>query len=247
MALAAGSSALNQVQERVRDSKMPRTAKRPLPSGKLRLSSAIIFLGLALSVGFATLWYLSTPLLWLGVAAVVSYNGLYTMWWKNHWAYAAIPGAIPGALPILMGYAASSGEVWSPGGLFMFAVLFFWQMPHFWVLAIRYAPDYEAGGVPTLPVAQGPQVTVRQIEIWCLGYVALALGGSVFLRLGSVYHAISIATSVWLLRELYIYSRQPTNERWLRFFLSVNATLLLYTGGVVADLWSIHLIEWIKV
>ena len=122
--LASGSSALNQWQEREIDALMPRTAGRPLPSGKLSPQKVLIFVFLTLTSGLALLAFLSSELLLLGLLAVLLYNGLYTLWWKRHWAYAAVPGAIPGAIPILMGHVAANGKITSPSGLYLFFILF---------------------------------------------------------------------------------------------------------------------------
>ena len=239
--LASGSSALNQIQEREIDAQMPLTAKRPLPSGTLQLWEAWTFVGVTGIGGLVILNSLGRPLLWLGFASVISYNGLYTLWWKKHWAFAAVPGAVPGALPILMGYAAADGRVLAPGGLYLFAILFFWQMPHFWVLALRYRKDYAQGGFPTLPVALGSDVTVRQIVIWGLGYVAIALMAPLFIGLHHIYLVLAILTSAKVLWELFAFAREPESKRWLHFFLWVNFSLILYIAAAALDHWSMHL------
>jgi heme o synthase len=100
--LASGSSALNQYQERHIDQEMPRTAQRPLPSGRMTPREVLAFVVVTLSLGLLLLWQVSGEVFMLGVLAIAFYNGLYTIWWKRRWAYAAIPGAIPGALPVLM-------------------------------------------------------------------------------------------------------------------------------------------------
>jgi len=241
--LGSGSSALNQVQERHIDAQMPRTARRPLPSGRISLAHAVIFSFGGIAGGVVLLGWLDPRLAILGLIAVVSYNALYTLWWKKKMAYAAVPGAIPGALPILMGYLSASGELFAPGGIYLFAILFFWQMPHFWVLALKYSDDYAQGGIPTLPVAHGSGVTVKQIVIWCLAYVALALGAPLFFPVGSVYLSLTVAMSLKLLWELYAFTKAPESKKWLHFFLWVNFSLIAYVGGVVADLWSIYLIR----
>ena len=123
--LASGSSALNQLQEVPSDAKMPRTSKRPLPSGRISKTGAAVFIGIFLILGLFLLAKLSMTELWLGVLAIVCYNGFYTLWWKRHWAYAAVPGAIPGALPILMGHVAVTQDLWAPGGIYLFFILFF--------------------------------------------------------------------------------------------------------------------------
>jgi protoheme IX farnesyltransferase len=242
MLLASGSSALNQVQERHEDAAMPRTARRPLPSGRITFGQAVAFVLICLIGGLAVLRYLGLPLALLGALAVISYNGLYTRWWKRRWSFAAVPGAVPGALPVLMGYAAASGQVFAPGGLYLFFLLFFWQMPHFWVLALKYRADYEQGGFPTLPVTHGTPVTVSQIVIWCLGYIGLATLAPLFLGVGAIYGLIAFAVSlklVWVLRK---FVREPESRHWLGFFLWVNFSLVIYIAAAVADLWSVYLI-----
>jgi protoheme IX farnesyltransferase len=240
--LASGSSALNQYQERHIDAEMPRTAKRPLPSGRLSGAQVLAFISAALLAGLILLSQISPTLLGLGIAAVVFYNVLYTLWWKRHWAYAAIPGAIPGALPILMGHVAAQGELLAPGGIYLFFMLFYWQMPHFWVLALKFEDDYRQGGIPTLPVARGTAVTVSQIVIWCLAYVGLALIAPLFLKTHVVYLVIAIAVSTQVLWELRSFVRAPDHAKaWLRFFLWINFSLILYIAAAAVDLWSIYL------
>ena len=156
-------------------------------------------------------------------------------------AYAAIPGAIPGSLPILIGYIAAGNAVWDVRGLYLFAILFFWQMPHFWVLALKYSNDYDQGGFPTLPVARGNHVTRFQITLWCLAYAALGLLSVLFFQTGILGLAGSLLTSVWLLAELIRFLRHPEQKTWLRFFLSINFSLIVYLAVISIDLWSIYL------
>lgn len=250
--VASGSSALNHWQDREMDAKMPRTAKRPIPSGRISERHALIFSFVTIVVGLAVLAWLSWKLFTLGAIAVFSYNVLYTLWWKRTMPFAAVPGAIPGALPILMGYVSATDELFARGGVYLFFLLFFWQMPHFWVLALRFTDDYAKGSVPTLPVARGSDVTVRQIVLWCLAYCALALGAPLFFPVGSIYLAIAMITCGALLWELRSFSKagdriaDPGSKFWLRFFLWVNFSLITFIGGIVIDLWSIYLIRHIK-
>ncbi|MBS1961584.1 MAG: protoheme IX farnesyltransferase [Bdellovibrionales bacterium] len=252
LGVAAGSSALNHWQDREMDARMPRTAKRPIPSGRISEGHALAFAFGAMAIGLSLLALLSWKLVALAALAIFSYNVLYTLWWKRTMPFAAVPGALPGALPILMGYAAADGNVLTPGGIYLFAILFFWQMPHFWVLALRFTDDYAKGGVPTLPVAHGTRLTVGQIVVWCLAYCALALGAPLFIRVGAMYLAVAIAVSAKILWELRAFARagdeiaNPGSKLWLRFFLWVNFSLIGYVGGVVADLWSVYLIRHVK-
>lgn len=239
--LALGSGALNQIQEKEEDSQMDRTKTRPLPSGRISVRTAWWSTFILFFIGCLLLSFVSKPVLILGVLAVISYNVLYTMWWKRKMAYAAIPGAIPGSLPILIGYVAAGNAVLDVRGLYLFAILFFWQMPHFWVLALKYSNDYDQGGFPTLPVARGNHVTRFQITVWCLAYAALGLLSVLFFQTGILGLAGSLLTSVWLLAELIRFLRQPEQKTWLRFFLSINFSLIVYLAVISFDLWSIYL------
>jgi protoheme IX farnesyltransferase len=239
--LALGSGALNQIQEHQEDALMERTRSRPIPSGRISLSFAWTLSILLFAFGLALLHFVSLPVLILGAFAVISYNGLYTMWWKRKLAFAAIPGAIPGAIPILIGFQAAVGDLTDLRGYYLFAILFFWQMPHFWVLALKYSNDYDQGGFPTLPVAKGSEVTRFQITLWCLAYAAIGLLSVFFFPTGIPGVIGSLLVSAWLLFELHRFLKQPEKKSWLRFFLSVNFSLLLYLFAISADLWSILL------
>lgn len=239
--LALGAGALNQIQEREEDAQMDRTKKRPLPSGRLTLRFAAVLTFALILFGAALLSLVSIPVLALGIFAVVSYNGLYTLWWKRKMAFAAVPGAIPGALPILIGFQAAVRDMADIRGYYLFAILFFWQMPHFWVLALKYSQDYERGGFPTLPVALGNQVTRFQITLWCLAYAGIGLLSVLFFPTGIIGMVGSLVTSSWLIYELVRFLKQPEQKTWLRFFLSINFSLLLYLLVISADLWSIFL------
>jgi protoheme IX farnesyltransferase len=240
-ALALGAGAMNQIQEREEDAQMARTRTRPLPSGRISLLlAASLTLGL-FTLGCLLLSWVSVPVLALGIAAVISYNGLYTLWWKRKMAFAAIPGAIPGALPILIGFEAAVNNLRDLRGYYLFAILFFWQMPHFWVLALKYSKDYDQGGFPTLPVAKGTSVTRFQIVLWCLAYVGIGLLSPLFFPVGILGIMGSILTGTWLIYELIRFSTHPEQKTWLRFFLSINFSMILYLFVISADLWSVLL------
>jgi protoheme IX farnesyltransferase len=193
-----------------------------------------------LTLGFILLLKLDDSLFFLGLIAVIFYNGFYTLWWKRNWSHAAIPGAIPGALPILMGYTSSSGNLFDPAGLYLFAVLFFWQMPHFWVLALHYQKDYAKGGFPTLPVKYGTGITLNQIIIWCLCYLQLAIIAPLFIRVKWVYLIPSFLVAAKVAWELDGFVKNPDGKKWLHFFLWVNISLIIFLTTAVADLWIIY-------
>ncbi len=240
--VAAGSSALNQVQERALDARMPRTQSRPLVSGALSLKQALVFIGMCFAIGLPMLAWTEVKALWLGLLAIVTYNGLYTLMWKKKLPFAAVPGALPGALPVWMGFVAAEPSYTQPMGVFIFLILFYWQMPHFWVLAYRYQDDYALGNIPTLPVATDRETTMKHIFLWLLGYIALIIGAPTFLKLGIPYLVTALGTSIWLFVMWREYRKNPDGKSWIRFFLAINFSLLLVYGGVITDLWTTPLI-----
>jgi heme o synthase len=173
--IASGTAALNQWWEREADARMPRTQKRPLPSGRLTERKAMWF-GIALSVlGFAELWLGANPLTAiLGAFTLASYLFIYTPM-KQRTPHSTTVGAIPGAMPPVIGYAAAHGGLtWE--ALTLFAILFLWQFPHFYSIAWLYREDYGKAGIKMLPVVdETGERTARQILIYALVLAPVSL------------------------------------------------------------------------
>ncbi len=163
--LSAGSSALNQYQERELDARMTRTKNRPIPSGLITPTGAgIAALGLLFSG--ATLLYLSsTAAFWLGLINIALYNGLYTPL-KTKTLFSIIPGALVGAVPPLMGWSAAGGWLLHPNILFVAFFMFLWQIPHFWLLITIYGKEYEQAGFSTISQHFSHQQVKRIVFIW---------------------------------------------------------------------------------
>ncbi|MBI3534276.1 MAG: protoheme IX farnesyltransferase [Deltaproteobacteria bacterium] len=242
--LSTGASAFNQYQERNLDSKMHRTAHRPLVCKTVSPHMALGFSVFCICLGAFILAIIDLKICFLGLLALFFYNGLYTLWFKKNSAFAAVPGAIPGALPILMGYSSSNGQVFSLGGIYLFFLLFFWQMPHFWTLAIKYKTDYERGDIPTLPVVYGNKITQNHIVLWCLAYIGLSLGAPLFLKVGSLYLCVAFLMCFKIVYELNRFLKLSDDKRWLRFFLWVNFSLIIFIASAVADFWSVKLFRY---
>jgi len=236
--LSSGSLALNQVQEYKLDRKMKRTATRPVASGKITPAAAGILAAGLLIVGLNRLYDLSPLAAGLGLLTVVLYNGVYTYIWKPKWIYAAVPGAIPGALPVTMGYAAVNPDIFNSESVYLFLILFLWQMPHFWALAIRFKDDYAEGGVPTLPVALGMDRTFYQMGMYTLLYSGVALASPFFIRTSWIYILLVVPFSIKLLTEFRIYHKNRAEKGWLRFFMWVNVSVLVYLFVPVVDKWN---------
>lgn len=172
--VSAGSCVLNHVMEHDHDREMKRTMFRPIPSGKIRLSSALMF-GVALAVAGLGLLVAAQPLTAaLALLTAVLYLAVYTPL-KRRTQVATLIGGVPGALPPLGGYATVSGTIGLEAGV-LFMILFLWQMPHFLSLAWMYRKDYERGGFPMLTVLDGSGIVVaRHIVIYTLMLMLFSL------------------------------------------------------------------------
>jgi protoheme IX farnesyltransferase len=237
MLLSCGASALNQVQERRRDALMARTAGRPLPSGRLSVAQGSLFAVLGIAAGAALLWLAVGPTAGaLGVLAAVFYNGVYTPWLKVHSPFAAVPGAVPGALPPVIGWVAGGGSIGDAGAVILFGILFLWQMPHFWALALRYRADYSAGGFPMVSEAVGVDGTARLILVYAFGLTALSLAAPTFGLGGPVSLVAAAVLGYRLIRLATRFARHPEDQRgWLALFLFSNVYLLLLFVALVGE------------
>jgi protoheme IX farnesyltransferase len=184
---AAGASVLNQYLERDFDKLMPRTKDRPLPAGHVEPWHALLF-GTALgTLGVAYLALLVNPLTaFIGFATLASYVWVYTPL-KRRTTLNTVIGAVPGALPPVMGFTAVAGAL-SPEALALFGILFFWQLPHFLAIAILYRKDYAAGGFLMLPVVdESLDLTSRQILLWGAALVPVSLLPTMLGMSGALY------------------------------------------------------------
>lgn len=236
--LSSGSLALNQVQEYKLDQKMPRTANRPIASGRLSPLAGGVLSFSFLFAGSHLLFEVSTISAILGWVTVILYNGVYTYYWKPKWVYAAVPGAIPGALPVTIGYAATNPDIWNSESVYLFLIMFLWQMPHFWALALRFKDDYKSGDVPTLPAALGVEKTLYQMVLYTYVYVGLAIASPWFIQTGWFYIFIVIPMSLLVLRETRKFYKAQGQTGWLRYFMLVNISVLFYVFVPVIDKWN---------
>ncbi len=148
--LASGASALNQIQEREIDALMERTRDRPLPTGGISIRHALMYCAILLASGMALLMTASVtlpPL--LGLLAIVLYNGIYTPL-KQRTAWAVLPGGLVGTIPPAIGWSYAGGDIVDPVILSVCAFMYLWQVPHFWLLVMKYSADYRRAGLPTL-------------------------------------------------------------------------------------------------
>jgi len=239
--LSAGSFAINQAQESHIDASMPRTKLRPIPSGRISAAQAwTLGIGFVAIGAFAAI-LVNQTVLWLGLATVFLYNVPYTLWWKKKWAFGAVPGAIPGATPVLIGYAANDPNIFMPEPVYLFLLMFLWQMPHFWSLAIRFKSDYDKGGIPVLPLRVGTERTLYHMALYLFAYIATAAAAPFFTSARWGYAFLVLPLSGIVLWQFLKYFKSVYNSeaksRWLAFFLWTNLSILVFLASPVVDRW----------
>lgn len=225
--VAAGTNALNQYVEREHDAKMKRTRHRPLPAGRIAPRAALVFASAIAIIGSVYLWIAVNPLTSiLGAFTLTSYIFVYTPI-KRVSTACTIIGAIPGAIPPLMGWTAATNAL-SLGGWIVFAILFFWQLPHFMAISWMYREDYGRAGFRMLSVEDNDGASVARQAI---GYSVLLLAVSVLpqiFRLGGWPYTVAaalfglalVAASIAFRNE-----RSPRNAR--RLFMFSNVYLIV--------------------
>src|SRR3954451_3876910 len=201
--LAAGAaSALNCYIDRDIDQLMRRTKRRPLPAHSVTPRAVLIF-GLTLAVVSVVLMGAFTNWLATGLtaAAIFYYDVVYTLWLKRRTPANTFWGGVCGAAPVIIGWAAVTGSV-APMGWALFAVVFFWQMPHFYALAIKYKDDYARAGVPMLPVVRAVARVNFEIALYTVLTVAASLAAWP-LGLGVIYGVTALITGALFLGEAF--------------------------------------------
>jgi heme o synthase len=239
--LAAGAAnVFNCYFDRDIDRLMHRTQKRPLPTGEITPRAALIF-GAVLTVSSIVLLAATTTLLAAALAAgaIFYYAVLYTMVFKRHTRRSTEFGGVPGAAPVLIGWAAVTGSLAWPA-VVVFGIVFCWQMPHFWALAMRFKDDYARAAVPMLPVVTTAVSVGRQIVAWTWATVAVSLllwplADDYGIGLG--YTLAAVGLGAWFIVEAHRLHRRITREAETRpmqlFHVSISYLALLSVAIVV--------------
>ena len=218
-ALAAGSAnAINCYIDRDIDELMTRTRRRPLPAHEVDPENALVF-GLALGVvSFAWLTIFANLLAaFLALLAIAFYVVVYTLLLKRSTPQNIVIGGAAGALPPVIGWAAVTGNIALPA-LFLFLIVFYWTPPHFWALALRLSRDYEAAGVPMLPVVKGVRETNRQIVLYTVLLVVLTLVFAMVAGMGLVYTAGAVVLGALFLRQAWMLWRDGSGAGAVRLY-----------------------------
>jgi protoheme IX farnesyltransferase len=226
--LACGSCALNQYQEREIDQRMERTKSRPIPSGRLSHENALcISIGWILSGALLLLFEAGDLALALGLFAVLWYNLIYTPL-KQKTAFAAVPGALVGAIPPVLGWVAGGGKILDPriGGIALF--FFIWQVPHFWLLLLDSSKDYENAQLPSITQFFSTRQIKRIVFIWLLstGVSALTIPSFGLIHFRSVLLFLLVATSWFIWEAIQFFRSSPRKSTLKIAFMKLNAYAL---------------------
>lgn len=236
--VASGASAINQWLERDSDARMLRTCKRPLPAGRLTLAEAFVFgLMLALLGAVYLLLTMPTPLpALLAALTFASYIAVYTPL-KRVTTLNTVIGAVPGAMPPLIGYAAVRGELGNEAWT-LFAILFVWQIPHFLAIAWMYREDYARASLRMLPVVD-PQgtVTARQLVLYCLALIPTGLMPVLVGGAGWVYGIGSTLLAIYFLRSAISFARRRDDASAKKAMRASLLYLPLVLLLLVLDRW----------
>ncbi len=245
IALGAGAAgALNQWYEADLDAKMKRTARRPLPAGRMDRQTALHF-GVGLSVFSVILMDLAANHLAAAILAlsILFYVIVYTVWLKRRTAQNIVIGGAAGAFPPLIGWVAATGDV-SALPLLLFAIIFLWTPPHFWALSLFVKSDYANAGVPMLPVVAGVTTTRRHIALYTLPMIAAAVAPWALGLTGWIYGTAAIAlNAVFLILALAVLANRATEPAGMKPEKRLFAFSILYLfalfAALVADRWII--------
>lgn len=227
--LAAGASALNQYQERAIDARMERTMLRPLPARVISPSRALSLALLLIFAGLSVLAFACGKVpAFLGIIALVWYNGVYTHL-KRVTAFAAVPGAVVGMIPPVIGWTASGGRLADPRLLIVCLLFFLWQVPHFWLQVLHHGEEYEEAGLPSLSKVLGKKQIARITFIWICSTAVASLLLPLYGNLTSplLYYPLLIAAIWMMVKGINLLTAQRTPALSLSAFRHLNIFIFI--------------------
>jgi heme o synthase len=232
---AGGAAAVNHYWDRDIDAQMARTATRPVPSGRVRPRSALIY-GLVLAALSFLLLATTVNLLsaCLALSGFLGYVFVYTIWLKRSTPQNIVIGGAAGAVPPLVGWAAVTGGL-EPAALYLFAIVFYWTPPHFWALSLLMKDEYARVGVPMMPVVHGEAETRRQIVLYTGLLVVLTMLPVVFGFFGAIYAVAAVVLGGAFVALSVRLQRLADRRSALRTYLYSLAYLALLFCAMVVD------------
>jgi protoheme IX farnesyltransferase len=232
---AGGAGAVNHAYDRDIDARMARTADRPVPAGRVSARAATVFgfVLVVLSVIELSVWVNPLAAV-LSFCGFVGYTLVYTVWLKRRTPQNIVIGGAAGAVPPLVGWAATTGGL-DGMAVYLFAIVFFWTPPHFWALSLLMKGEYERVGVPMLPVVRGEVETRRQILLYSVLLYAVTQLPFCAGGLGTIYLVASLVLGGLFIAGAWLLSRRADRRSALRLYLFSLAYLALLFGAMVAD------------
>jgi protoheme IX farnesyltransferase len=232
---AGGAGAVNHYYDRDIDAQMKRTSSRPIPAGRIAPAAGLRFGIVLAAMSFAVLAiFVNLLAAVLALAGFVGYVGVYTVWLKRRTPQNIVIGGAAGAVPPLVGWAATRGSVsWT--AVYLFAIVFYWTPPHFWALSLLMKDEYAKVSVPMMPVVRGERETRRQIVLYTLLLYAISQLPFCVGAFGGVYLAASIALGLAFIGGAVLLFRRADRRTALRLYLFSLAYLALLFGAMVVD------------
>jgi len=228
--LASGSSALNEFQESEYDAKMPRTMQRPIPTGELSPLNALIISVTFILSGLSVLYsFFDETTALLGIFNVLWYNLLYTNL-KRITAFAVVPGSLVGAIPAFIGWTAAGGYVFNTTIVFIAFFMFIWQIPHFWLLMVKYGKEYEQAGFPTINQTMSPEGLKKIILVWIIATSVSSVMVPMFLQNISLvfFIAIFILNISFVAIFIKLSFGKVAELNFKQSFISINIYMMVF-------------------
>jgi protoheme IX farnesyltransferase len=239
--MASSASILNQMQEVDLDNKMFRTQNRPLPAKKIKMTQALVFFLVNLGAGLICIFFAGNALAAIiGLLTIFWYNVIYT-YAKRITAFAVVPGAVTGALPPLIGWVAAGGGVWDKPIIFLEFLIFTGQIPHFWLLILKYGQEYKSAGIPSLTDIFRTEQINRLTFTWVIFSVIAAL----YLCYFEIIHSrlliatLVVASAALLWQFAGLLKMKLKNENYKKYSLFLNlyflsVLLILITDRIIS-------------
>jgi protoheme IX farnesyltransferase len=232
--LATGASACNQVTERLRDALMNRTMDRPLPKGRIKVTQAAAISWVHMMFGVVLLVLTGWVPAFLGVGNVLMYNIAYTHL-KPRSFLAILPGSLVGAIPPLIGYTAAGGDFLAPNILTFAGFMFLWQIPHFWIIMVKYRSEYETAGFKTFPFGITDRYVHRVIFLWAiLTTLLLTLSMQTWGWLNPQIAILALPLNIFFIIAFY---RTLNRKKHSKAFVMINVFGLLVMLVLILNAW----------
>jgi len=233
---AASANTLNAYIERDKDALMERTRNRPLPAGLIAPRAALVF-GLVLGLSSTALLAAVSgpPAALVGVASILFYVFVYTVWLKPRSIWNAVIGGAAGAAAPLIADAAVNGEIGAAGWT-LFAIVFVWQPPHVWAIALYRKADYAAAGIPMPPEVIGDEATRRRVVAYTAGLLPVTIAPYFLGLVGPIYLVVAAAAGLWFLLRAFRLFQERTDESARGVFRVSLAFLFAVFLAMLVDL-----------